>query len=634
MKKYFASVVLALCLIFGMGAGISALPQTAIEVEAAGNLNGVCKGANGNWYYYKNGKIVRTNTVAKNKNGWWVIQNGKVNFKYTGFAKNSSGWWYCKGGKVQFGTNSIIKGKVNGTNAWWHVVKGKVKFDTTVAKNKNGWYYIQKGKVNFNANTVARNSNGWWVIQKGKVNFKYNGFAKNSSGWWYCKGGKVQFGTNSIIKGKVNGTNAWWHVVKGKVTYDTTVAKNSNGWYYIKKGKVDFGFNGIASNSSGSWYCKKGKVDFNYSGTYKSGEYTYTIKKGKVVKTVHKHVHTYTEDYKNNAKVKDGIACNTCYKDLTDWEDPFACHLGWHTHWWYLTPDTVTCNGCGKKLHIHTWRWREPIYYTGTDEITGGGYYHCLGCGADTRDTNGKLVDIDKWTTEYDFTGSDYIILNGKFPDKGNVWELQDLHFKMDKERSSLTVGEKAALIPVYTPASTNTDKTLKWTSSDPSVATVKNGVVTAVAPGKTTITATSKNGISETKEFTVTKASHAVTDFSILVDGKDQTDKTISLKKDQLYTIQIVPKGASAPRYVAEIKEVGYAELYHGTDTFSGIFSIANYDTSVKYYTEIPGWDGKLNIKFQSRPKNGKNADVTIKVKDEEGHIKEHKISVNVVLK
>ena len=84
----------------------------------------------------------------------------------------------------------------------------------------------------------------------------------------------------------------------------------------------------------------------------------------------------------------------------------------------------------------------------------------------------------------------------------------------------------------------------------------------------------------------------------------------------------------------MAEIKEVGYAELYHGTDTFSGIFSIANYDTSVKYYTEIPGWDGKLNIKFQSRPKNGKNADVTIKVKDEEGHIKEHKISVNVVLK
>ena len=502
MKKYLASVILALCLVCGMGAGISVLPQTAIEAEAAGNLNGVCKASDGNWYYYKNGKIVRTDTVAKNKNGWWVIQKGKVNFKYTGFAKNSNGWWYCKGGKVQFGTNSVIKGKVNGETAWWHVVKGKVTFDETVAKNSNGWWHIQKGKVNFSSNTVAKNSSGWWVIQKGKVNFKYNGFAKNSNGWWYCKGGKVQFGTNSIIKGKVDGKTAWWHVVKGKVTYDTTVAKNSNGWYYIKKGKVDFGFNGIASNSSGSWYCKKGKVDFSYSGTYKSGDYTYTIKKGKVVKTVNQHVHTYAEDYKNNAKVKVGIACNVCYKDLTDWKDPYACHLGWHDHWWYLTPDTSVCEGCGKKLHVHDWKWRKPLYVTGTDEIASGGYYHCMGCGADTRDTSGTMADIDKWITEYDFTGSGYIILNGRFASKGNVWELQDLDLKPNKAGTSFVVGEKITLSPIYTPASTNTDKTLKWSSSNPSVAAVKNGVVTALAPGKVTITATAKNGVSETTEF------------------------------------------------------------------------------------------------------------------------------------
>ena len=631
MKKYLASVILALCLVCGMGAGISVLPQTAIEAEAAGNLNGVCKASDGNWYYYKNGKIVRTDTVAKNKNGWWVIQKGKVNFKYTGFAKNSNGWWYCKGGKVQFGTNSVIKGKVNGETAWWHVVKGKVTFDETVAKNSNGWWHIQKGKVNFSSNTVAKNSSGWWVIQKGKVNFKYNGFAKNSNGWWYCKGGKVQFGTNSIIKGKVDGKTAWWHVVKGKVTYDTTVAKNSNGWYYIKKGKVDFGFNGIASNSSGSWYCKKGKVDFSYSGTYKSGDYTYTIKKGKVVKTVNQHVHTYAEDYKNNAKVKVGIACNVCYKDLTDWKDPYACHLGWHDHWWYLTPDTSVCEGCGKKLHVHDWKWRKPLYVTGTDEIASGGYYHCMGCGADTRDTSGTMADIDKWITEYDFTGSGYIILNGRFASKGNVWELQDLDLKPNKAGTSFVVGEKITLSPIYTPASTNTDKTLKWSSSNPSVAAVKNGVVTALAPGKVTITATAKNGVSETTEFTVTASSHAATDFSIMLDGKNVTDQKVTVNKDQLYTLQIVPGGSESPLYIAEIKELGYAQFFHDKDEFRGIFNIANYDASVACHKRIPGWDGKLKMQFIYDLSYGKTADVTITLKDQEGHRTVHKITVTV---
>ena len=51
------------------------------------------------------------------------------------------------------------------------------------------------------------------------------------------------------------------------------------------------------------------------------------------------------------------------------------------------------------------------------------------------------------------------------------------------------------------------TDKSITWSSSDESVATVENGVITTVAPGTTTITATANDGsnVSATCELTVT---------------------------------------------------------------------------------------------------------------------------------
>ena len=79
--------------------------------EAPSNLNGRVadeKAADGNWYYYENGKIAtNVTTVAQNKNGWWYVRNGKVDFTYTGIAKNQNGWWRIVNGKVDFNCNSV-----------------------------------------------------------------------------------------------------------------------------------------------------------------------------------------------------------------------------------------------------------------------------------------------------------------------------------------------------------------------------------------------------------------------------------------------------------------------------------------------------------------------------------------------
>ncbi|MCC8151113.1 MAG: 2-methylaconitate cis-trans isomerase PrpF family protein [Lachnospiraceae bacterium] len=101
-KKLVLALFAALC-ITSVVPVAAAVPGT-VTAEAA-TQNGVCKSSDGSWYYYKNG-VIQTN--------------------YTGFQKNSNGWWYISKGKVSFGTNSVIKGTVNGTTGWWYVKGGKV----------------------------------------------------------------------------------------------------------------------------------------------------------------------------------------------------------------------------------------------------------------------------------------------------------------------------------------------------------------------------------------------------------------------------------------------------------------------------------------------------------------------------
>ncbi|MBQ6844006.1 MAG: type I pullulanase [Agathobacter sp.] len=65
---------------------------------------------------------------------------------------------------------------------------------------------------------------------------------------------------------------------------------------------------------------------------------------------------------------------------------------------------------------------------------------------------------------------------------------------------------QTADLAEVTKPNVLAVDKTLTWTSKDTNVATVNNGVVTAVGVGNTTLTATTVNGATATCTITVTK--------------------------------------------------------------------------------------------------------------------------------
>ena len=83
----------------------------------------------------------------------------------------------------------------------------------------------------------------------------------------------------------------------------------------------------------------------------------------------------------------------------------------------------------------------------------------------------------------------------------------------LDKGEIKLEVGEQAELVATVEPADATNDD-IAWTSSNTKVATVVNGVVTAVGKGNATITAASYDGsVSATCQVTVTWDTHVHTE-------------------------------------------------------------------------------------------------------------------------
>ena len=73
----------------------------------------------------------------------------------------------------------------------------------------------------------------------------------------------------------------------------------------------------------------------------------------------------------------------------------------------------------------------------------------------------------------------------------------------LDRTEATLTEGETLTLTATVDPETT-TDKTLTWSSSDESVATVTDGVVTALNPGTAIISVSTSNGKTASCEVTV----------------------------------------------------------------------------------------------------------------------------------
>lgn len=111
----------------------------------------------------------------------------------------------------------------------------------------------------------------------------------------------------------------------------------------------------------------------------------------------------------------------------------------------------------------------------------------------------------------------------------------------IDKETLELVEGESATLTATVSPDNAS-DKTYAWTSSNPDVATVaEDGTVTAIAPGNTTITATSNEG-GKTASCEVSVAKRVIPVESVTLSG----ETSVTAGDTVTFTYTITPSDAT----------------------------------------------------------------------------------------
>ena len=222
-----------------------------------------------------------------------------------------------------------------------------------------------------------------------------------------------------------------------------------------------------------------------------------------------------------------------------------------------------------------------------------------------TNDNNASIMlDATLKGTDIEFiadTSNEYWFIKsyntwGKLSD--NTFRIKGITIKeepkpietiiLNKTDITLTKGTSETLQAIINPSDTTDDKTLKWTSSNPDVATVDNtGKVTAVGGGTATITVKSQNGKEASCEVKVTSK----------IESISLNKSNITLSKGTSETL----KATINPSDTTDDKTLKWT---------SSNPNIATVDNTGKV-TAVGGGTATITVKSQ----NGKEASCEVKV-------------------
>lgn len=162
----------------------------------------------------------------------------------------------------------------------------------------------------------------------------------------------------------------------------------------------------------------------------------------------------------------------------------------------------------------------------------------------------------------------------------------------LDKTALEITVGETATLTASVTPDNA-TDKSITWSSTDETIATVdENGKVTAVAAGTVKITATAKDGSGVKGECEVT-----VTPITVIWDNMNNTGSGPGTYTQDGVTLTSIN---TADHGQAHISNSFYD---YGDNTFSTTSGKFTKIEIICTYGNMSGWDKVKVGQYQPYP-------------------------------
>ena len=165
----------------------------------------------------------------------------------------------------------------------------------------------------------------------------------------------------------------------------------------------------------------------------------------------------------------------------------------------------------------------------------------------------------------------------------------------LSQTEAAMTVGGDALTLTATVAPDNAADKTVTWTTSDASVATVADGVVTAVGAGIATITATATNGTDDTSDdfsatCTVTVTESAAAIFAIDTDGTTQNFGSVEADATAQKTFTVTNNGNAT-------LNVSFAA--------TGDFTVTDPASSRKFYlTDNFGWSTGYAYAWDSKGK------------------------------
>ena len=170
----------------------------------------------------------------------------------------------------------------------------------------------------------------------------------------------------------------------------------------------------------------------------------------------------------------------------------------------------------------------------------------------------------------------------------------------------SLKVGEAETLSAVFIPANAD-NKTVSWSTSDPSVATVANGLVTAVKEGSATITVTTADGgKTATCAVTVSTDIVPVTGIKLNMETADlEEGKTLQLEAilEPANTTERNVSWKSSNTEVATVSENGLVTgVSAGEATITAKISSFEASCKITVYELMVAVDLGLSVKWGSR--------------------------------